>query len=157
MCSKHSEALLHNHEYCPHGGCTQLAWWQTSFTENLGQGGRATQCPLTNSTDHRVCEAEQTLHTPVPTSPPSPCTHALTLSIHLLQQKSWFMFHECIWQPSRVHYEPCCKLGMIPHHQTVMIHSQNITYTSTLKNNHFCMHTRCFLHLQKHRKRDRSM
>lgn len=38
---------------CPHGACkdTQLAQWQRSFAENLGQGGRSTQCPLTNSTD----------------------------------------------------------------------------------------------------------
>lgn len=38
---------------CPHRACkdTQLAQWQSSFAENLGQGGRSTQCPFTNSAD----------------------------------------------------------------------------------------------------------
>lgn len=63
--------LLHNREHWLASWRlqdTQLARWQSSFAENLGQGGRSTQCPLTNSTDHGVWSSTNT-EKPHPISP----------------------------------------------------------------------------------------
>lgn len=63
--------LLHNREHWLaswRSQDTQLARWQSSFAENLGQGGRSTQCPLTNSTDHGVWSSTNTVQ-PHPVSP----------------------------------------------------------------------------------------
>lgn len=63
--------LLHNREHWLASWSlqdTELARWQSSFAENLGQGGRSTQCPLTNSTDHGVRSSTNT-EQPHPISP----------------------------------------------------------------------------------------
>lgn len=53
LCAQQTTHCTIQNTDCPHGACkdTQLAQWQRSFAENLGQGGRSTQCPFTNSAD----------------------------------------------------------------------------------------------------------